>query len=149
MFITSSHPRASPSSEVLAYHVPESPRPRVPTSPRHNVPASPRPRVPKSPSPTSQVPVPLLVIANSIAFFARVPSRLGCCLFLSFEARFQTKVSDWLLNMIMLLFCRFTQKYTASERRWTLIRSPIRLLDLTSNHHLSSVRVTCTPTRTD
>ena len=32
LFITSSNPRASPSSEVFAYRVPESPRPRVPAS---------------------------------------------------------------------------------------------------------------------
>ena len=58
------------------------------------------------------------------------------------------KVSDWLLNINILLFCRFTRKYTASERRWTLIRSPIRFLDLTYKFPLSPVRDTYTPTRT-
>ena len=61
LFITSSNPHATPSSEV-----PASPRPRVPTSPRPRVP---RPRVPRPtshvPRPTSpsHVPVPLLVTA--------------------------------------------------------------------------------------
>ena len=55
LFITSSNPRASPSSEVLA-----SLRPRVPASPRPRVPASPRPRVPASPRPTSPLPRPTL-----------------------------------------------------------------------------------------
>ena len=51
LFITSSNPRTSPSSEVLA-----SPRPRVPTSPTPRVPKSPRPHAPASPSPTSPRP---------------------------------------------------------------------------------------------
>ena len=74
LFITSSNPHASPSSDVLASHLSESPRPSVLESPRPHVPASarrhvatspsprvptsPRPRVPESPSPKSQVPRP-------------------------------------------------------------------------------------------
>ena len=51
LFLTSLNPRASPSSEVLAYHVPECPRSRVPESPRPHVPTSftsQRPHVPES-----------------------------------------------------------------------------------------------------
>ena len=44
LFITSSNPHASPSSDVLVSHLPESPRPHVPASPRPHVPESPRPR---------------------------------------------------------------------------------------------------------
>ena len=51
LFITSSNPHASASSDVLASHLSESPRPRVPTSLSPRVPASPRPRVFTSPSP--------------------------------------------------------------------------------------------------
>ena len=73
---------------------------------------------------------------NSFAFAARVPFHLGCCLLLPFEVRFETK-GKW------LLFCCFTQNYTARERVSTP-RSPFRLLDFTSNFHLSPVRDTCT-----
>ena len=55
LFITSLNPHASPSSDVLASHLSESPRPRVP--------ASLSPRVPKS-----HVPVPLLVTAKRISY---------------------------------------------------------------------------------
>ena len=69
MFITSSNSGASPSSEVLAYHVPESPRPRFSESPRPHIPESPRLRVPTSalstsPRPTSHFPFPLLVTGS-------------------------------------------------------------------------------------
>ena len=84
LFITSSNPHASPSSDVLASHLLESPRPRVPASPpphvldslpphvpaspRPHVPTSPRPRVPASSSPRvpkSQVPRPRRTFSNS------------------------------------------------------------------------------------
>ena len=37
----------------------------------------------------------------------------------SYLLRYDLKlnVSDWPLNINILLFCRFTEKYTASERR--------------------------------
>ena len=56
---------ASPSSDVLASHLPESPRPRVLTSPSPHVPTSPRPYVPESPSPKSYVPRPRPTFSNS------------------------------------------------------------------------------------
>ena len=83
LFITSSNPRASPSSEVLAsprpcvptsprLHVPAFPRPRVPASPRSRVPAFPRPRVPRPHVPASHVPRPRPTFSDSqkmIPFF--------------------------------------------------------------------------------
>ena len=71
----------------------------------------------------------------SFAFAASVPFHLGCCLLLPFEVRFETK-GKW------LLFCCFTQNYTARERVSTP-RFPFRLLDLASNFHLWPVRDTC------
>ena len=57
------------------------------------------------------------------------------------------RVSDWLLNINTLLFC--TELHCKKAR--STLRSPISLLDLTSNFHLSRVHATAysRPTRTD
>ena len=67
------------------------------------------------------------------------------CYLLKYDLKL--RLSDWLLNINTLLFC--TELHC--KRAGSTLRSPINLLDLTSNFHLSRVRDTahCRPTRTD
>ena len=75
--------------------------------------------------------------SNSIAFCA--PFFLDVVFSCLLRYDLKLKVSDWRLNINALLFYYFTQNYTARERG-SIQRSPIRLLDLTSNLHFSPLR---------
>ena len=65
---------------------------------------------------------------------------VGFSCLLRYDLKLIIKVSDWPLNINILLF--YTEIHC--KRAGSTLRYPIRLLDLTSNLHLSPVRDTCT-----